>query len=82
MQKPDPRIFHWALQALGLPVGARALMIGDNLRADIGGALAAGLDACWIAPSGAAPEHGITPTFQVASVRELPAIALRALKVL
>jgi YjjG family noncanonical pyrimidine nucleotidase len=69
--KPDPRIFHHALRELAVPATARVLMVGDNLRADVGGALAAGLDACWVAPASAAPRDGIVPTLRVASVSEL-----------
>ena len=57
--KPDPRIFALALERLGLPA-ADVLHAGDDLRTDVGGALAAGLQAAWVhrdlageAPAGA-----------------------------
>ncbi len=44
VRKPNPRIFEIACQRLGV-LPAEALMIGDNLEADIQGAVAAGLQA-------------------------------------
>lgn len=44
--KPHPQIFRHALAALGAPA-ERALMVGDSLRADVGGAKALGLTAVW-----------------------------------
>ncbi len=53
--KPDERIFHQALDALGVPDGAGsapdsgdAVMVGDSWERDIEGALGAGLRAVWI----------------------------------
>jgi len=43
-RKPDPRLFREALERLGVPA-ARALFVGDDPRADVGGAQAAGLHA-------------------------------------
>ena len=40
--KPEPMIFHTAIDRLG---PGRALMVGDRLDADLAGAAAAGLDA-------------------------------------
>ena len=42
-KKPDPAIFHLALRRAAVSA-ARALMIGDNLEADILGAKAVGLN--------------------------------------
>ncbi len=45
--KPDPRIFHVALERLG--VHAReTVMVGDSLRSDIEGAEAAGIRSVWL----------------------------------
>ncbi len=46
-RKPDPRIFRAALKALDVPAG-RAVFIGDEPEADIGGAHAAGLGSVWV----------------------------------
>jgi len=42
--KPDPRAFHTACAALGVPPSA-TLMVGDSLKHDVLGALGAGLQA-------------------------------------
>jgi 2-haloacid dehalogenase len=49
--KPDPRFFDQACAALGLPP-SEVLCVGDNPVADVGGAMAAGIDACWFCPGG------------------------------
>ena len=36
--KPDPRIFGFALDALGVPAGGAVLHVGDSLRYDVAGA--------------------------------------------
>ncbi|MFQ6199226.1 HAD family hydrolase [Streptomyces sp. NPDC000405] len=41
VRKPDPRIFHLALSALGAAPSPRVVMVGDSLATDVGGALAA-----------------------------------------
>jgi len=46
-RKPDPRIFRTALRALGVPA-ERAVFVGDEPEADIGGARAAGLASVWV----------------------------------
>ncbi|HET6183201.1 MAG TPA: TIGR01459 family HAD-type hydrolase [Acetobacteraceae bacterium] len=45
--KPDPRIYQPVLARLGVPA-ERVLAVGDALRTDIAGAVAVGLDACWV----------------------------------
>jgi len=55
--KPHPEAFAGALAALGA-AGEAALMIGDDLEADIAGALAAGLATVWIDHRGAGPPPG------------------------
>lgn len=45
--KPDPAIFHHALELLGV-APASAIHVGDLLAADIAGAKAAGLGAVWL----------------------------------
>ena len=42
--KPDPRIFEFALDLLGVRAH-EAVMVGDSLEADVKGALGAGLHA-------------------------------------
>ncbi len=49
--KPDPRIFQHALALCGCTPG-EAVMVGDNLISDIGGAEAAGIRSYWHNPGG------------------------------
>jgi HAD superfamily hydrolase (TIGR01509 family) len=55
IEKPDPRIFAHALEALGLPRGADAVHIGDSYAADVVGALGAGWRAVWYGRVGEVP---------------------------
>jgi putative hydrolase of the HAD superfamily len=66
-EKPHPRIFGEALQAVGVPP-ERALHIGDSYEADVLGARAAGMDALWLDRAGA----GGHPDCQ--SIRDLRAV--------
>lgn len=49
IEKPDPRIFQLALDALGVPA-ERSLYVGDTVRFDVNGALAAGLHPVHVDP--------------------------------
>ena len=51
VRKPNPRIFELACQRLNT-APEHVLMVGDNLVADIQGALAAGLQAVWLGTNG------------------------------
>jgi putative hydrolase of the HAD superfamily len=53
--KPDPEIFRLALDALDVPAGAGVLHVGDSLRYDVAGALAAGLQPVHMDPYGFCP---------------------------
>ena len=46
VSKPDPAVFHLAVERLGVS-SDRAMMVGDNLDWDVRGAQAAGLFAVW-----------------------------------
>lgn len=86
VQKPDPRVFEIALEQAsaarkasggsGTSAAGRqdALMVGDNLHSDIGGALRAGLDACWFNYRGKDADPAIRPTCVIESLLELPGI--------
>ena len=67
--KPDPEIFRLALDALGVPAGGTVLHVGDSLRYDVGGALAAGLQPVHMDPHGLCPAPGGHP--HVRSLAEL-----------
>jgi putative hydrolase of the HAD superfamily len=51
IEKPDPRIFQLALDALDV-VPERSLYVGDTVRFDVNGALAAGLQPVHVDPYG------------------------------
>jgi putative hydrolase of the HAD superfamily len=53
--KPDPAIFGIALEALRIPAGGSVLHVGDSLRYDVAGALAAGLQPVHLDPDGFCP---------------------------
>ncbi len=50
--KPGVEIFESAFQALGSPSKASAVMVGDNLSADIRGGINYGIATCWYNPHG------------------------------
>src|SRR5262245_36825501 len=54
VEKPDPRIFGFALDALGL-TPERCLYVGDTVHFDVGGARAAGLHPVHLDPYGWCP---------------------------
>ena len=53
--KPDPAIFGIALDALGVTRRGTVLHVGDSLRYDVAGALAAGLEPVHLDPHGFCP---------------------------
>jgi putative hydrolase of the HAD superfamily len=65
--KPDPAIFHVALQALGVQAGD-ALHVGDSLEQDVRGAMAAGVAAVLVVRDGAVAPPGVP---SVSSLDEL-----------
>ena len=69
--KPDPRFFQAACDALHLPP-SDLLCVGDTPAADVQGARAAGIDACWYSPSGADwPLGAGAPDYIIRSLKEL-----------
>ena len=77
--KPSPDFFRPVLSALGVTDPRRALMVGDNLTTDIGGAAAMGLDTAWYCP--AAPSQSpqtVAPTWEIGRLEELIPLVLEA----
>jgi putative hydrolase of the HAD superfamily len=72
--KPDPEIFRIALDALGVPADAAVLHVGDSLRYDVAGALAAGLQPVHMDPHGFCPAPDGHP--HVGSLAELAGSAI------
>lgn len=70
-QKPDPKMMEAALAVAGNPDKRTVIMIGDSLSSDIRGAINAGLDSCYFNPKGTPNTSGITPTYEIRSLREV-----------
>ena len=75
--KPEPEIFWIALRALGVKPGPGVLHVGDSLRYDVAGALAAGLRPVHLDPYGYCPAPA--GHLHVTSLAEVAALARLAL---
>ncbi|MEV5238501.1 HAD family hydrolase [Streptomyces cinnamoneus] len=75
--QPDPRIFHLALKDRRVPAGAPVWMAGDNLDADVAGALAAGLSTVWVSPGRSLPGEGPRPHHTARTVTEVAALIMQ-----
>ena len=73
--KPSPAFFRPVLDALGISHPSRALMVGDNLISDIGGAAAMGLDTAWYNPR-RLPSATPAPTWEITALEELLPLVL------
>ena len=73
--KPDPRILHVALDALGVSP-RHALYVGDDPATDGGAATAAGVRFCWMDRGG--PVAGRRPRRRIENLRELPPLLIPA----
>lgn len=71
--KPHGSIFEAALLRAGVPAGA-SLMVGDSLKADVEGALAAGLRAVLLRRSGEVPPARPTGVPVIRTLAELDAL--------
>ena len=47
INKPDPRIFHSALERMPGVAAHNVLMVGDNPKTDVAGAAGVGIETCW-----------------------------------
>jgi HAD superfamily hydrolase (TIGR01509 family) len=70
VEKPDPRIFHIALDALGVPA-ERAVHVGDLYEVDIVGARAAGAEAILVDAAGLSADRDC---IRVRALAEVPAL--------
>lgn len=70
--KPDTRFFDAVLAKTGVADKRTVLVIGDSLTSDMAGAIASGLDCCYLSPIGAAPDLPVTYTIH--SLAELCAL--------
>jgi putative hydrolase of the HAD superfamily len=70
--KPQPEVYHLALDALGVPAG-EAVFCGDMPAYDIVGAHRAGLRAIYKRNAGS-PLDGVVPDAEIDELAELPAL--------
>lgn len=68
--KPDPSIFHHALERLGIQPN-EGIMVGDKLTTDIKGALSVGMTAVWVNRVGKTRGDEIVPDFEIKHLSEL-----------
>ena len=75
--KPYRDMYHLAAEKLGLPL-SRILHVGDDLAADINGAVACGMQACWINDRGGdfrhAPDARLLPHLEIPRLESLAAL--------
>ena len=75
--KPAPAFFATVLAGLGVPA-ADAVMVGDDVESDVGGALRAGLAGVLVRTGKYRPEavaaSGVEPTATVDSIADVPAL--------
>ena len=77
VEKPDPRIFHIALDRLGL-APREAIFVGDHLDLDVMGAQRAGMKAVWYNPQRWPSEFPhIVPDAEIGRLQDLMAVLTR-----
>ncbi len=72
--KPDPRFFDAAFDAIGDVKREETVIVGDSPSSDIRGGMNAGIRTVWFDPDGKALPPGITPTFIVRTLAEVPSV--------
>ncbi len=75
VRKPEPAYFRIAMDRLGISP-AEAVMVGNSLKNDVGGAQSVGIFAVWLNREGKDPGD-IRPDATIASLAELPAVLER-----
>lgn len=76
-QKPQKEYFDVVAARIPGFDPARAIVVGDSPASDILGANNAGLDSCWYNPKGETMPEGITATYTIGDLRELPRLILK-----
>ena len=76
--KPDPEIFQLTMEKINHRDKSSVLMIGDSLVSDIQGGINYGIDTCWYNPQAKENNRGITPTYEVRSLKELKELILNS----
>ena len=71
VNKPDKRIFEYAINYFQIMDKAEVIMIGDSLGADIKGGQNAGIDTCWVNLRNNVNDTGIVSKYEVKKLEEL-----------
>ena len=71
VNKPDKRIFEYAMNYFRIMDKSEVIMIGDSLGADIKGGQNAGIDTCWVNLRNNVNDTGIIPKYEVRKLEEL-----------
>ena len=71
VNKPDKRIFEYAINYFEIMDKSEVIMIGDSLGADIKGGQNAGIDTCWVNLRNNVNDTGIVPKYEVRKLEEL-----------
>ncbi|MGT2772457.1 YjjG family noncanonical pyrimidine nucleotidase [Streptococcus marimammalium] len=74
--KPDIAFFNYVEGAIEEFKAHEALVIGDNLLADIKGGIEAGIDTVWYNPDNKVNTLEIKPTFEIKNMKELLSVVL------
>ena len=72
ISKPSSRMFKAALKAAGVPA-SEAIMVGNNLPRDIGGAQESGIRGAWV-NRGGETANGMRPDWSISDLRQVFAI--------
>lgn len=76
MVKPNPDIFDYAFEKMGMPSKEEVIIIGDSLPSDIKGGISYGIDTCWFNPGNYITKQKISITYIVQNLTELTKILI------
>ena len=71
VNKPDKKIFEYAMNYFEISDKKTVIMIGDSLEADIKGGQNAGIDTCWVNLRNNVNDTGIVPKYEVNKLEKL-----------
>ncbi len=69
--KPGAEIFDFVFESLGRPAKESAVMVGDNLSADIRGGINYGIATCWYNPHGRSSAGAAAGDHEIKNLKEL-----------
>lgn len=76
-EKPDIRYFQAVAEDIPDFDPKTALVVGDSLTSDMAGGIGAGLDTCWINPTGRPIPSHLSITYSIPSIADLPDLLMR-----